>query len=162
MQLLALYQKWAPVPACTAVYPQLPRWRTSATNPAQRWLYPPSTATLTAHRPSPPEGITQLEQKGSPHALAQLCSRLEVHLFKGMPFPVTISENKVQNATLPAPGRHRRGSTCLLLLWAAPLLCPQGTLCCCPIPICKRESANFHSVRPSKFYVSNSWLVKRK
>lgn len=85
-----------------SVCPQLPRWRASATNPVQRWLYPPSTAMLTAHLASPSWGH-HWEQKGSAHALAQLCSRLQVHLFRGMPFPVTISEHKVQNATLLLP-----------------------------------------------------------
>lgn len=63
-----------------------------------------------------------------------------------------------QNATLLLPQANTR----LLLLWAAPKLCPQGTLCCCLILFCKRASANFHSVRTSKFYVCNSWLLKRK
>lgn len=42
-----------------SVCPQLPRWRASATKPVWRWLYPPSTAMLTAHLTSPPEGITE-------------------------------------------------------------------------------------------------------
>lgn len=136
------------------VCPQLPHWTTSATNPAQSCLYPPSTAIPTAHLPSPPEGITKLEQKGSPHAPAQLCSRLEIHLFTGMPFPVTNSDHKVQNAILLLP--------LLPSLWAAPVLCPRGTLYCCLILFCKWARANSHSVRTSKFYACNSWLVKRK
>lgn len=58
-------------------------------NPVQRGPYPPPTAMLPDHVASPPESITELEQKRSPHALAQLCGRLEVHLFTGLPFPVT-------------------------------------------------------------------------
>lgn len=141
---------------------QLPRWRTSATNPVWRWLYPPSTAMLTAHLASPPEGITELEQKGSAHALVHLCRRLQVHLFTGMPFPVTISEDKGQNATLllPQANTGEESPTC----WSCeqpPRFVLKG-LCCCLILFCKWASANFHSVRTSKFYVCNSWLVKRK
>lgn len=124
---------------------QLPCWRTSATNPVWRWLYPPSTAMLTAHLASPLEGITELEQKGSAHALVHLCRRLQVHLFTGMPFPVTISEDKGQNATLLLP-QANTGVTHLLVLWAASTLCPQGTLLLsntllqmgkCQFPLCQ-------------------------
>lgn len=156
LQLLSLYERWAPVPACTAVCPQLPCWRTCATNPAQGWLCPPSTAMFTVHLPSfswghhqaKAERITScscptLQQVRSPSYLQECLSC--GHLW-------------AQNATLLLPQANTR----LLLLWAAPTLCPQGTLCCCLILFCKRASANFHSVRTSKFYVCNSWLLKRK
>lgn len=94
-----------------SVCPQLPLWRTSATKPAQSCLYPPSTAMLTAHLPSPPEGITALEQKGSPHALAQLCSRLEVHLFTGkclFLWPSLTTKCKMQSCYFPRQTQERK------------------------------------------------------
>lgn len=158
-----LYQRWAPVPACTAVCAlsclaeeHLPQThhRGACTHQVLPCSCPSSTPSW-GHHWARAESITSsscpaLQQVGSPsiYRNAFSCDHLWPQSAKCNP------------AT--APGKHGRGSTHLLLLWADPVLCPQGILYCCLILFCKWASANFHSVRTSKFYVCNSWLVKRK
>lgn len=153
MHLVNFYGRWAIVPACTAACALS---RTPATNTTRRWPFPPPCSPC--HIPSREHHWATAE-----HLTLFSSSLVEVHMFTRLPVLATQLQAQRVNCNLAtAPGQRGRRSARLLLLGAAPTLSPEATLCCSPVLFCRRASANFHSVRTSKFCVCNAWLVKRK
>lgn len=154
MQLLNLYQRWAPVPACTALcVPSAASLRsichkssTEVPAPTKHChVHCPSSIPSWGHHRARAERITSCS---SAAGWKSIC--LQECLFL---WPSLTTKCKMQSCycprhplAAPVSSPHALSSRDSLLL----------------ILFCKWASANFHSVRTSKFYVCNSWLVKRK
>lgn len=156
MHLVDFYGRRAVVPACTAACALS---RTPATNTTRRWPFPAPRSPTTSH----PLPRASLSYSRNEHLTLLPSSPAEVCMFTGLPVLVTqLWAQRVNCNLATAPDQRGRRSAHPLLLGAAPTLSPEATLCCSPVLFCRRASANFHSVRTSKFCVCNAWLVKRK
>lgn len=148
MQLLNFHQGWVIVSACVAAYPL-----SCLTAEDQPWTqcrgdsthHP--TATLTDHITSPPESTTALEQKQSLLALVQICGRLEVHLFTGLPFSCDLSLcTKGEQSSVPtATGKHAEEVSACCFCEQPPHSPPKGLFVAitllqtgkCQFPLCQ-------------------------